>query len=71
MEKNNNNCQDYIKMEDGLVLNINNIRWIKKVHDCMYICTKDNGNNVSTSHVICNTKDKHEKIFEKFNVIIR
>jgi hypothetical protein len=68
-----NNCQELIKMEDGLVLNIRNIRWIKKIHNCMYICSKDNGNNISTSHVICNYKDKkeNEKTFEKFNIMFR
>lgn len=66
-----NNCQELIKMEDGLVLNIKNIKWIKKVHDCMYICTKDNGNNISTSHVICQKSDKNEKAFEKFNITFR
>ena len=66
-----NNCQELIKMDDGLVLNIRNIRWIKKVHDCMYICSKDNGNNISTSHVICNSREKNEKTFEKFNIMFR
>jgi len=69
MEK--NNLQDLIKIEDGLILNIRNIRWIKKIHDCMYICTKDNGFNLSTSHVICNTSEKQAKVFEKFNFIER
>lgn len=66
MEKKNN--QDLIKIQDGLILNKNQINWIKKVHDCMYICTKDNGSNLPTSHVICNV---NEKIFEKLNIIER
>ena len=69
MEK--NNCQELIKMDDGLVLNMRNIKWIKKVHNCMYICTKDNGNKFSTSHVICQNSDKNEKVFEKFNIMFR
>lgn len=67
----NNNNQDLIKLEDGLILNKHQINWIKKIHDCMFICTKDNGFNLSTSHVICNVNEKQNKLFEKFNVIER
>ena len=69
MEKERNT--DFVKLEDGLVLNINHIHWIKKVHDCMYISTKTNDDNTNTSHVICGSNDMQKKNFEKLNIMFR
>jgi hypothetical protein len=69
MEKERNT--DFIKLEDGLILNINHIRWIRKVHDCMYICTRDDGCNRNTSHVICGSNELQKKDFEKLSNMFR
>lgn len=62
---------DLIKFHDGLVLNKKYIRWIKKVHDCMYICTKSDGCNAWSSHVICSSDENQKKDFDKINQIFR
>lgn len=62
---------DFIKFNDDLVLNKKYIRWIKKVHDCMYICTKSDGCNNWSSHVICSSNENQKKDFDKINQIFR
>jgi hypothetical protein len=64
---------DFIIFDDGLVLNKNHIRWIKKIHDCMYICTKSSGCSESarSSHVICSSNENQKKDFDKINQIFR
>ena len=62
---------EFIKFNDGLVLNKKYIRWIKKIHDCMYICTKSDGCNTLTSHVICSSNEEDKKSFDKLNTMFR
>ena len=33
----------YIKTDDNKVINKKYIRWVKKMGDCMEVCTKSNG----------------------------
>jgi hypothetical protein len=37
------NPNDYIKVENDILLNKNKIRWMKKQNDCFYICVKSTG----------------------------
>jgi hypothetical protein len=69
MEKERNT--DFIKIEGGLILNVNHIRWIRKVHDCMYICTKSDGCTSNTSHVICGSNEQQNNDFERLNTMFR
>jgi len=62
---------DFIRFDDGLLLNTKYIRWIKKVHDCMYICTNSDGCSQRTSHVICSSNEKQQKDFERINNMFR
>jgi len=60
----------YIKTDDNTVINKKYIRWIKKIGDCMEICTKSNGCVLKTgTHTICklynlNSYNKLNKHFE-------
>ena len=51
MENNNN----YIKTDDNKVINEKSIKWIKKMDECLLICTKSTGciANKSHAHSIC------------------
>ena len=71
MEQEQEINNELIRFHDGLVLNKKYIRWIKKVHDCMYICTKSDGCNNLSSHVICSSNEEHKKDFERLNVMFR
>jgi hypothetical protein len=64
---------DFIKFNDGLVLNKNHIRWIKKIHDCMYICTKSGGCSASarSTHVICSSNENQKNDFDKLDQMFR
>ena len=46
----------YIKADDNKVINEKAIRWIKKIDECLAVCTRTNGcsilNNINT-HKIC------------------
>lgn len=33
----------YLKTDDNKILNVKHIRWVKKIDDCLEICTKSDG----------------------------
>ena len=35
--------QEFIKTDNNVIVNENTIRWVKKINDCMEICSKLNG----------------------------
>jgi hypothetical protein len=37
------NTTDFIQTDDNRIINMKYIRWVKKVNECMEICTKFNG----------------------------
>jgi len=39
----NNSNEKFIKVDNDKVLNLEFIRWIKKMDECFYICSKMNG----------------------------
>ncbi len=60
------NNNSYIKTDDNKIINEKSIKWIKKIDDCLYICTKSIGckhNNIDT-HKICklNNIDSYNKL---------
>ena len=65
-----NTKENYIKADDNKVINERHIRWIKKMDDCLEICTKSNGCNISykNTHKICklNNIDSYNKMNELF-----
>ena len=50
MDDNKNN---YIKVDDNKVINEKCIKWIKKMDECLAICTKSDGCYKSTAHRVC------------------
>jgi hypothetical protein len=45
----------YIKTDDNKIINENHIRWVKKLSDCLEVCTKSTGCNIqhNDTHKIC------------------
>ena len=37
------NNNSYIKTDDNKIINEKQIRWIQKIDECLYICTRSNG----------------------------
>ena len=59
------NINSYIKADNNKVINKKNIIWIKKMGDCMELCTKSNGCVIERdTHKICkfNTPDSYNKL---------
>ena len=65
-----NNQDLYVKTDDNRVINIKYIRWIKKLNDCLEVCTKSNGCNINegTTHKICKlyNLDSYKKLNKLF-----
>jgi len=64
-----NNTNLYIKVDNSKIINEKCIRWIKKIDDCLQICTKSTGcySNIDT-HKICkeNNIDSYNKLNKFF-----
>jgi len=63
MEQNNKN--KFIKTDDNKVVNENYIKWIRKINDCLEICTKSNGCLSYNTHKLC--KFNNPKDYDKLN----
>jgi hypothetical protein len=65
------NQASYIKTDDNKVINEIHIRWVKKLNDCLEVCTKSEGcskENIDT-HRICkfNTPYSYNKLNKLFD----
>lgn len=64
------NKTTYIKTDDNKVINEKCIRWVKKIGDCMEVCTKSNGcGSKIDTHTICkmynlDSYNRLNKLFE-------
>jgi hypothetical protein len=61
----------YLKTEDEKILNIKSINWIKKMDDCLKVCTKNGSSSVNhqyNTHKICksNNIDSYAKLNKYF-----
>jgi hypothetical protein len=66
MEKNN---IIYIKTDDNKIINEKCIKWVKKIDDCLYICTKSDGCNAfKNTNRLCklNNLDSYNKLNKYF-----
>ena len=66
-----NNQKSYLKTDDNKVINEKCIKWVKKMGDCLEVCTKSNGCNIyhgGGTHRICklNNLDSYNKLNELF-----
>jgi hypothetical protein len=64
--------QIFIKADNNKIINERCIRWIKKMDECLLVCTKSNGcsNNqiIEDKHTICklNNPDSYNKLNQLF-----
>ena len=59
----------YIKADDNKVINEKCIRWVKKIGDCMEVCTKPTGCSLKIdTHTICKlyNLDSYNKLNKHF-----
>jgi hypothetical protein len=63
-----NNKNIYIKTDENKVINEKCIKWIKKMDDCLAVCTKSNGCLMKDTHKICkiNNVDSYNKLNKHF-----
>ena len=63
---NNNNI--YIKVDNNKVINEKCIKWMKKMDECLSICTKSNGCVMKDTHTVCkiNNSDSYNKLNKHF-----
>ena len=64
------NKGSYIKADDNKMINEAAIKWVKKMDECLYICTKSTGCSQEQTHKLCkinnmNSYDTLNKLFEK------
>lgn len=43
MNSNKSNQSNYIKADNNKIINEAQIRWVKQMDDCLYVCTKSDG----------------------------
>ena len=64
------NSPTYIKADDNKIINEKCIRWVKKMGDCLEVCTISIGCNISNgkTHKICklNNLDSYNKLIKHF-----
>jgi len=62
--------QSYIKADDNKIINESQIRWIKKMSECLEVCTKSSGCEVGngSTHKICkiNNQESYNKLNKHF-----
>lgn len=55
METNTNKTHSYIKIGDRKIINEQAITWVRKMDECLYICSSTSG-CLAADHVICKYK---------------
>jgi hypothetical protein len=60
----------YLKTDDNKIINEKCIRWVKKMNDCLEVCTKSTGCDINTggTHKICklNSLESYNKLNKYF-----
>jgi hypothetical protein len=61
----------YLVGDDSIIINKKYIRWVKKMGDCLEVCTRTNGCNIqdNETHKICkiNNLDSYQQLNKHFN----
>lgn len=64
------NQKSYLKADDNIIINEKMIRWVKKMDECLEVCTRVDGCSVEnkTTHKICklNNSDSYSKLNKQF-----
>jgi hypothetical protein len=62
--------QNYVKVDNNKIINEKCIKWVEKMGECLEICTKSSGCNVSSGDTnrICksNNLDSYNKLNKHF-----
>ena len=74
MENNNYRKETYIKTDDNKIINEKYIRWVKKMSECLEVCSKSNGcygsgssfSSSGDTHKIC--KINNLESYNKLNI---
>ncbi len=64
-----NNQTVYIKTDENKIINEKCIKWVKKMNECLIVCTKSNGcSSKDDMHKICklNNLDSYNKLNKHF-----
>jgi len=69
---NNTNTNSYIKSDNNILINEKAIKWVKKMHECLEVCTKSSGCSAikgNDTHRICkvNSPESYEKLNKHFD----
>ena len=60
----------FIKVDNNTVINVNTIRWVKKMDECLALCNKSDGCIINrTTHTVCkvNNNDSYNLLNKYFN----
>ena len=59
----------FIKTDENSIINESCIKWVKKMDECLYICTKSNGCLKHNTHKICkiNSLESYQKLNKYFD----
>ena len=65
-----NNKPSYLKTDDNIIINERCITWVKKMSDCLEVCTKTTGCSIDKkdTHKICKmyNPDSYNKLNKHF-----
>jgi hypothetical protein len=63
-----NDKANYLKTDNNKIINEKYIRWVKKMNDCLEVCTKSTGCSEKNTHRICkfNNFDSYNKLNQHF-----
>jgi hypothetical protein len=65
-----NNQQTFIRADDNYIINEKFIRWIKKMDECLIVCSKQNGCIINTNtHKICKLNNLYS--YNKLNDLFK
>jgi len=58
----------YLNADNNTIINENQIRWVKKMYECLEVCTKSNGCGSTYTHKICkwNNYESYMKLNKHF-----
>jgi hypothetical protein len=58
----------YLVADDSVIINKKYIRWVKKMGDCLMVCSRTDGCNIQDTHKICkiNNLDSYQQLNQHF-----
>ena len=61
--------QTFLKTDGNKIINLKYIRWVKKMSECLDVCTQSNGCESYSTHKICklNNPDSYQALNKFFD----